>query len=205
VKTGGEEEFDTDLLGSPVYQTARAQQNTLPKDYGGSNKNEEMAGSGPFTDGPSPDKQLFRKTYAHGGDMIHDPSFYYSGEDFDKNTISPHGKFLSPEEKQRDYEKIRRRELLKKQLDNQIREKEIFKRREAEEELRKYGRVDDSAATVNSLGHQRQGTDMTMGGQQRQASEIGNSSDTYYNTKVTGSTANYFENRVQDQGARPKF
>ena len=92
-----------------------------------------------IADSPKSTNKVFRKTYAHGGDMIRDPAYQYAGADANVNTYSPGGRFFSPEEKQHEFEAQVRRIEMKQQLDDQIREKALYRKKAELEELRKYG------------------------------------------------------------------
>ena len=69
------------------------EQLSQPQRHQPKQEGEQPAQIQPESDFNSPSKpHVFRKTYAHGGSIVNDDSYFYHGPDFDKNTISPSGR-----------------------------------------------------------------------------------------------------------------
>ena len=69
------------------------EQLSQPQRHQPKQEGEQPAQIQPESDFNSPSKpHIFRKTYAHGGSIVNDDSYFYHGPDFDKNTISPSGR-----------------------------------------------------------------------------------------------------------------
>jgi len=121
------------------------------------------------TESKPPKQPLYRKTYAHGGDIVHDKSYYYKEEDFDKKYKG--GQWMSPEEKQSEWNKQRRQIELRRQLDEQRQEQEYYKKKVMIEEIEKIGHF--SKGTYSKLDDGEEDL-MTLREAQAEVEVVGN-------------------------------